>query len=76
MSYILRTLRRERSYLVAEQVHESVSSDRVVIIEALTPEWFRRAMPHQDERARREPFFDAQDKPRCDGIYSLLSSPF
>lgn len=74
MGYTLRTLRRERSFLVAEQVEENLPTDRVVVIENFTPQWFIRAMPQHDERGRHERCFDAEGKPRREGIYAFLAS--
>jgi len=63
MRYRLRTLRREMTYLVAEQIGEvdGKLTDRVVVIERLTPDWFLHAAPHCAHLVER--LFDAGGQP-------------
>lgn len=63
MRYRLRTLRRERTYLVAEQIDEldGKLSDRVVMIERLTRDWVIHAAPQCTGLLDR--LFDAHGRP-------------
>lgn len=45
MSYTLRTLRREATYIVAEQYETGEATDRVVIIEPMNARWMDEHVP-------------------------------
>ena len=62
MGYRLRTLRRERTYLVAEQIErDGKLTDRVVVIERLTRDWVHHAAPQCTQLIER--LFDSEGEP-------------
>lgn len=72
MTYRLRTLRRERSFLIAEQIREDGKlSDRVVAIEPLTRAWFLQAAPQCSHLVER--LFDDVGEPSLADFKRLAS---
>ena len=62
MGYRLRTLRREETYLVAEQIErDGKLTDRVVVIERLTRDWMHHAAPQCTHLFER--LFDVEGQP-------------
>lgn len=45
MGYTLRTMRREATYIVAEQVEAGEATDRIVIIERMNARWMDQHVP-------------------------------
>jgi hypothetical protein len=70
MTYRLRTIRREKEYLVAEQLNGQQPTDRVLIIENLTRTWMKRCLP--DWPGGIDGFFDTEGRPVADAIFRLL----
>jgi hypothetical protein len=71
-AYQLRTLRREKTYLMAEQVVGKRTTERVVIVEGLTRRWMRRAIPL--ENPRTDSCFDSFGEPIRSSFLELASS--
>lgn len=74
MTYRLRTLRRERTFHVAEALEDDGPSDRVVIIEPMTRGWIESLAPHIITHADR--LFDASQKPNREAFIALMASAF
>jgi hypothetical protein len=74
MTYRLRTLRRERTFHIAEDLEDDGPSDRVVIIEPMTRGWFESLAPHISTHVDR--LFDASGKPDREAFVALMASAF
>jgi hypothetical protein len=72
MQYRLRTLRREATYIVAEQVADRKPTDRVVILEALNPRWCTDHMPHL--ASEMNTLFHQDGRPEERAFLRLLAS--
>lgn len=68
----MRTLRREKSYLVAEQVTNGRPTERVIIIERMTPEWVSHFLPNHERNSLQ--FFDDSGEPIPAAFLALISS--
>lgn len=53
MGYLLRPLRWEKTYLMAEQLHGRSTTDRVVVIEQLDRTWIQDNVPSLSNRLNR-----------------------
>lgn len=74
MTYRLRTLRRERTFQVAEALEYDGSSERVVIIEPMTRAWFEDHAPALVAQLDR--LFSASDKPDPEAFRVLMATTF
>ena len=71
MTYRLRNMRRERDFLVAEQLNDGQPTDRILVVENLTRNWMKRCLP--DWPGGPDYFFDAEDQPDERAIFNLMS---
>jgi hypothetical protein len=74
MTYRLRTLRRERTFQIAEVVEHDGTSERVVIIEPMTRAWIEDVASAYIAQLDR--LFDASDKPDPAAFGALMASTF
>lgn len=75
MTYRLRILKREATYLLAEVVdHDDAPTDRAVCIEPLTASWIRTAVPSIGNRA--DDLFDAGGMPIGDRFVATFGSTY
>jgi hypothetical protein len=74
MTYRLRTLRRERTFQIAETLEQDGPSERVVIIEPMTRAWIEDLAPAYTVQIDR--LFSASDTPSPDAFRALMASAF
>ena len=71
MGYMLRTLRREATYIVAEQVESGEATDRVVIIERMNARWMDENVPKPIHSWNA--LFDENAEPVADSFLKLMN---
>jgi hypothetical protein len=74
MTYRLRTLRRERTFQIAEAVEHDGPSERVVIIEPMTRAWIEELAPTCV--AQLDILFNDSHKPEPDAFRALMAGTF
>ena len=72
MGYTLRTLRREATYIVAEQVETGEATDRIVIIEPMSERWMDEHVPKQINSW--DILFDANGAPVAPSFLRLMNT--
>lgn len=72
MTYRLRTLRRERTFHVAETIEYNGRAERVVIIEPMTRAWIEELAPTWIAQA--ETLFDDSGQPITDAFRLLIAN--
>lgn len=72
MTYRLRTIRRERSFHVAEAIEPDGGSERVIIIEPMTREWIEDLAPSYAPQIDR--LFISSHRPDPDAFKALMAS--
>ena len=71
MAYTLRTLRRDASFIVAEQIEVSELTDRVVIIEPMNVRWITDNVPQLSQELRE--LFDDDGRPIEKSFLKLMA---
>lgn len=74
MTYSLRTLKREQSFMFAEQVRDEQSMERAVVIEKMTREWARRFL--QLTTADADQLFDEAGSPDRNAFLGLVQGSY
>lgn len=74
MSYRLRTIRRERSFHIAEALEPGGRSDRVVIIEPMTRAWIEDLAPAYT--CQLDTLFSSSQRPKPDAFKALMTTAF
>ena len=72
MTYLLRTLRREENYIIAEELRNQKTTDRVAILEPLSRRWLRRSNSVNEEMLNT--LFKPSGEPVRDAFLGLVSS--
>ena len=71
MGYTLRTLRREATYIAAEQVESGEATDRIVIIERMSTRWMDENVPKPTHSWNG--LFDENAEPVEDSFLKLMN---
>ena len=71
MAYTLRTLRRDATFIVAEQIEEGKLTDRVVIIEPMNARWITNNVTQLSQQLRD--LFDDYGRPIENSFRKLMA---
>ena len=74
MGYTLRTLRREATYIIAENLEGTKPTDRTVIIEPMSAQWITDNVPQLSGDLKT--LFDFNGKPVFDSFKRLMATSY
>jgi hypothetical protein len=74
MVYLLRPLRWEKTYLLAEQLQGRTPNDRVIIVEQLDKRWMKENVPSLS--GELSTFFSEDGQPVAEGFLQLLATAY